>query len=157
MLYLCWSTICPINLYVHVLWKCIKKVPSFRSSYKDIWYSTLKYLFLCSFFKSLNGLILPIKTQVPEAGVKKRGTEKVPSWLSYSLPTSQKESSTKKTPQAECPSLIFPMCLSIHPLDSLLLSMVLFLSTGCLLHLLTYDWLHLLLFKIFKQKVLELD
>lgn len=127
MLYLYCSTICPINLYVHVLWKYIKKVPSFVSSYKDIWYSTSKYLLLCSFLKNLNCLILLIKTQVPDAGVKKRVTEKVPSWLSYSPPTSQKESSTKKTPQAECPSLIFPMCLSIHPPHSLLHSMVFFL------------------------------
>lgn len=155
MLHLYFSTICPINLYVHVLWKYIRKAPSFGSLYKDIWYSTLKYLLLCSSFKNLNCLILPIKTQVPDAGVKKRGTEKVPSWFFFSSPTCQKESSAKKTPHTECPSLLFSMCLSIHPLGSLLLSMVLF--SCCLLHLLTYGWLHLLLFKIFKHKVFELD
>lgn len=56
-------------------------------------------------------------------------------------------------PQTEWMSHLLPKHLSIPPPDSLY---GFFLSTGCLLGLLTHGWLNLILFTVFKQKVLEL-
>jgi hypothetical protein len=60
-------------------------------------------------------------------------------------------------------SLLLPVQLSIHHPDSLLFSMVFFLTilrslpaTGCLLHLLTYGWLYLILFTGLKNNRTEI-
>ena len=60
--------------------------------------------------------------------------------------------------------LFYFLCSSLSSSSSLLLSLVFsliiyvyFLSTGCLLCLLTYGWLYLSLFTIFKQKALGLN
>lgn len=67
----------------------------------------------------------------------------------------------KKKPPLLQMSLFFPQCFSILLPSSYSLlffkeSYIHFLSAGCLICLLTYGWLYLVLFTIFKQKALRL-
>lgn len=70
---------------------------------------------------------------------------------------------SNKTPETQCPYLLFPVPLSVHPSGSLLPYMFILLIvlcqfpvTHCLFHLLSYGWLYLILSKIFNQKAFGL-
>lgn len=83
-------------------------------------------------------------------------------WKAVTPPKEKKASQyCLENPQAECPSPLLPVHLSIHSPDFLSHSTfffpyVHFLSTGCLPCLLIYDWLYLIMFTIFKQEALGL-
>lgn len=96
-----------------------------------------------------------------------RGRESTPlTFLLNSAPESQHKCSPKPSRKQNNPSnwvlLFYFLCVSLLSSGSLLLCFFLiiyvyFLSTGCLLCLLTYGWLYLSLFTIFKQKALGLN
>lgn len=71
----------------------------------------------------------------------------------------QNSSNRVSLPSTSCASLsslLSPISPHPCPPDFLLHSMVFFLSTGCLLCLLTFGWFYLVLFTIFKQKAIRL-
>jgi hypothetical protein len=104
-------------------------------------------------------LILPIKNQEPDAGVKAcqlREADKAPSWPSSSTNTPEKPSlllhMLLKFFANDVPPFYFP-CVSLSTLlaSSHILCFFFYaysLATGCLLCLLTYGQLYLILFMI---------